>query len=101
MLVAMYSPKGTHNVTFVDNYTNIFVRDALLRVPGVGDIFTRADDSVCAYGCKQTGWRSWVSPRDVVNALTEQNLQIAAGSVGASPQPKGQAFEYTVFTKAA
>ncbi|MEJ7684399.1 MAG: efflux RND transporter permease subunit [Segetibacter sp.] len=44
MLVAMYSPKGSHNVTFVDNYTNIFVRDALLRVNGVGDIFTRADD---------------------------------------------------------
>ena len=44
MLVAMYSPKGTHNVTFVDNYTNIFIKDALLRVKGVGDIFTRADD---------------------------------------------------------
>src|ERR1044072_9503395 len=42
MLVAMYSPKGTHNVTFVDNYTNVFVRDALLRAKGVGDVFTRA-----------------------------------------------------------
>ena len=44
MLVAMYSPNGTHDVTFVDNYTNIYVQDALLRVKGVGDIFTRADD---------------------------------------------------------
>jgi HAE1 family hydrophobic/amphiphilic exporter-1 len=44
MLVAMYSPKGTHDVKFMDNYTNIFIKDALLRVKGVGDIFTRADN---------------------------------------------------------
>jgi hydrophobic/amphiphilic exporter-1 (mainly G- bacteria), HAE1 family len=99
LLVAMYSPKGTHDVTFVDNYTNIFVRDALLRVAGVGDIFTRADDF---------SMRVWLQPdrlaqlglsaSDVINALQEQNLQIAAGSVGSSPQPTSQAFEYTVFT---
>ncbi len=52
MLVAMYSPNGTHDITFVDNYTNIFVRDALLRVPGVGDIFTRADD----FSMRACGW---------------------------------------------
>lgn len=99
MLVAMYSPEGTHGITFVDNYTNIFVRDALLRVPGVGDIFTRADDF---------SMRVWLDPdrlaqrglttSDVINALAEQNLQIAAGSVGAPPQKDDQAFEYTVFT---
>ena len=44
MLVAMFSPNGTHDVPFVDNYANIYVQDALKRVPGVGDIFTRADD---------------------------------------------------------
>src|SRR6218665_4059084 len=44
MLVAMYSPKGTHDVTFTDNYANIFIKDALLRVKGVGDIFSRAHD---------------------------------------------------------
>ncbi len=44
LLVAIYSPKGTHAVTFLDNYTNIFVRDVLLRVKGVGDVFSRADD---------------------------------------------------------
>ena len=99
MLVAMYSPDGTHDVKFMDNYTNIFVRDALLRVPGVGDIFTRADDF---------SMRVWLKPdrlaqlgltaNDVILALQEQNLQIAAGSVGAAPQNKSQAFEYTVFT---
>src|SRR6201996_6463606 len=44
MLVAIYSPKGEHDVTFLDNYANIFVRDAILRSKGVGDVFTRADD---------------------------------------------------------
>lgn len=99
MLVAIYSPNGSHGVTFLDNYTNIFVRDALLRVKGVGDIFTRADDF---------SMRIWLQPdklallgltaSDVVNALQEQNLQIAAGSVGSPPQNSGQAFEYSVFT---
>ncbi len=99
MLVAIYSPNGTHGVTFLDNYTNIFVRDALLRVDGVGDVFTRADDF---------SMRIWLEPDklaqlsltadDVVNALAEQNLQIAAGSVGAPPQESDQAFEYSVFT---
>jgi HAE1 family hydrophobic/amphiphilic exporter-1 len=99
LLVAIYSPGGSHGVPFLDNYTNIFVRDALLRVNGVGDVFTRADDF---------SMRIWLAPdkmaqlglttSDVVNALAEQNLQIAAGSVGAPPQRSTQPFEYTVFT---
>ena len=99
MLVAMYSPKGTHSVPFIDNYTNIYIRDALLRVPGVGDIFTRADDF---------SMRVWLQPdkmgqlgltaSDITNALRSQNVQIAAGSVGAPPQQGSQAFEYTVLT---
>jgi HAE1 family hydrophobic/amphiphilic exporter-1 len=99
MLVAMYSPKATHNVTFVDNYTNIFVRDALLRVNGVGDIFTRADDfSMRVWLQPEKLAQLGMTPQDVVAALQEQNVQIAAGSVGSAPQPKSQAFEYTVFT---
>src|SRR3984885_1741785 len=43
LMVAIYSPKGSHNITFLDNYANIFIEDALLRVPGVGDITTRTD----------------------------------------------------------
>jgi HAE1 family hydrophobic/amphiphilic exporter-1 len=99
LLVAMFSPNGTHGIQFLDNYTNIFVKDALLRVPGVGDIFTRADDF---------SMRIWLEPdklsqlnltaNDVVSALSEQNLQVAAGSVGAPPQSNNQVFEYTVFT---
>jgi len=97
MLVAIYAPKGTHAVTFLDNYTNIFVRDVLLRVKGVGDVFSRADDF---------SMRIWLKPdkmaqmglttSDVTNALQEQNVQISAGSVGAPPQNSDQAFEYSV-----
>jgi HAE1 family hydrophobic/amphiphilic exporter-1 len=97
MLVAIYAPKGTHAVTFLDNYTNIFVRDVLLRVKGVGDVFTRADDF---------SMRIWLKPdklaqlgltaSDITNALQEQNVQISAGSVGVPPQNTDQAFEYSV-----
>jgi hydrophobic/amphiphilic exporter-1 (mainly G- bacteria), HAE1 family len=99
MLVAIYAPKGTHAVTFLDNYTNIFVRDILLRVKGVGDVISRADDF---------SMRIWLKPdklaqlgltsSDIVSALQEQNIQISAGSVGAPPQNSMQAFEYTVIT---
>src|SRR6195952_2187149 len=44
MLVAIFSPNGSHAVTFLDNYTNVFVKNALLRVNGVGDVLSRADD---------------------------------------------------------
>ncbi len=99
MLVAMYSPNATHGVTFLDNYTNIFVRDALLRVPGVGDIFTRADDfSMRIWLQTDKLSQLGITASDVINALQEQNVQIAAGSVGAPPQHSVQAFEYTVFT---
>ncbi|MDB5063107.1 MAG: transporter [Mucilaginibacter sp.] len=100
MLVAMFSPKGSHDVTFVDNYTNVFIKDALLRTKGVGDVFTRADDF---------SMRIWLKPdklaalnmtsADVTAALQEQNAQVAAGTVGATPQMKGQTFEYTVLVK--
>src|SRR5476649_206033 len=42
MLVAIFAPNGSHDVTFLDNYANIYVRDALLRTKGVGDIISRA-----------------------------------------------------------
>ncbi|HEX8022043.1 efflux RND transporter permease subunit, partial [Mucilaginibacter sp.] len=100
MLVAMFSPKGTHDVTFTDNYTNIFIKDAILRTKGVGDVVTRADDF---------SMRLWLNPdklaalgmsaADVTNALQEQNAQVAAGTVGATPQLKGQTFEYSVIVK--
>ena len=97
MLVAIYSPKGTHNITFLDNYTNIFIQDALLRVPGVGDIFTRADNFSMRVWMNPDKMASYsLTPQDVINALNEQNVQVAAGSVGVPPQNRSQTFELSI-----
>ncbi len=94
MMVAIYSPNQSHNITFVDNYANVFIEDALLRVPGVGDITARTD---------QFSMRIWMdpdkmaalslTPTDVIAALNAQNVQVAAGSAGEPPQQSSQAFE--------
>jgi len=99
MVLAFYSPNGTHDGTFIGNYINIYVRDALLRVPGVGDVTSFGDEF---------GMRVWLNPEklanlkltttDVLNALAEQNLQVAAGTIGGNPQPNVQTFEYSVLT---
>src|SRR6201996_9308293 len=99
MLVAIYSPNGTHSVPFMDNYANIYLRDVLLRVPGVGDVFSRADNFSMRVWLKtdklaQLG----LTVNDVQNAINEQNLQVAAGSVASPPQNSASAFEFTVFT---
>jgi HAE1 family hydrophobic/amphiphilic exporter-1 len=99
MLVAMYSPNGTHAVTFLDNYTNIFVKNALLRLKGIGDVFTRADDfSMRIWLQTDKLAQKGLTANDVTNALQEQNLQVAAGTIGAPPQQNMQAFEYSVLT---
>ncbi len=97
--LAFYSPNGTHDSKFIGNYVNLYVKDAVLRVKGVGDVLSRADDF---------GMRIWLnpeklaalnmSPAEVTAALQEQNLQIAGGTVGGNPQPDVQAFEYSVLT---
>jgi hydrophobic/amphiphilic exporter-1 (mainly G- bacteria), HAE1 family len=99
MALAFYSPNGTHDATFIGNYANIYIKDALSRVKGVGDIFSRADDF---------SMRIWLNPEklaalsmtpaEVNTALQEQNIQIAAGTIGGNPQPGSQAFEYSVLT---
>jgi HAE1 family hydrophobic/amphiphilic exporter-1 len=100
MVIGIYSPEHTHSIQFVDNYTNIYIREALLRVPGVGDVFARADPF---------GMRLWLNPEklaalgiapgDVIQAVRAQNVQVAAGTIGAPPQPDYQAFEYTCFVE--
>ncbi len=94
MMVAVYAPKGTHDITFLDNYTNIFVQDALLRVPGVGSINRFTDDfsmRIWMNPEKMAAYR--LTPQDVISALTSQNVQVAAGSAGVPPQSKAQTFE--------
>ena len=94
MLVAIYSPKATHNITFLDNYTNVFIEDALLRVPGVGDVNTRTDNFSMRVWMNPNKMAAYsLTPADVIAALNAQNVQVAAGSVGSSPQLPTQTSE--------
>jgi HAE1 family hydrophobic/amphiphilic exporter-1 len=94
MLVSVYSPKHTHNITFLDNYTNVFIEDAILRVPGVGDVSTRTDQFSMRIWMNPDKMASYsLTPADVVNALNAQNAYVAAGSAGAPPQQTSQSHE--------
>jgi HAE1 family hydrophobic/amphiphilic exporter-1 len=98
--VAIFSPNGTHNIQFLDNYANIYVREALLRVPGVGDVLSRGDDfSMRVWLNTAKLAKLGITATEVVNAIQEQNIQVAAGAVGKNPQPRDQAFEYTILVK--
>jgi hydrophobe/amphiphile efflux-1 (HAE1) family protein len=98
--VAIFSPKGSHNIPFLDNYTNVFVRDALLRAKGVGDVIQRADDFSMRIWLKPDKMAALgITANDITAALQEQNAQVAAGSVGVPPQEKSQVFEFSVITQ--
>src|SRR6195952_727893 len=94
MLVAIYSPKKIHDITFLDNYTNTFIEDAILRVPGVGDVQARTDQFAMRIWLNPDKMASYnLMPSDITSALSGQNVYVAAGSVGAPPQNPKQAFE--------
>ncbi len=100
MAIALMSPQGTYDSTFMSNYINIYLKDALSRVEGVGEI--------TIFGAKDFSMRVWLNPEllkarglsteDVLAAIREQNIQVAAGKVGAPPSPDTLAFEYTIKT---
>ena len=94
MLVAIYSPNGTHGITFLDNYTNEFIEDAILRVPGVGDVQARTDQFAMRIWMNPDKMASYnLTPGDISAALNAQNVYVAAGSAGAPPQVSGQSHE--------
>ena len=98
MLLALYSPKGTYNGTFLANYAYINLVDQLTRVPGIGN--------VAVFGAGQYAMRLWVKPDqlaklgitvpDIISAVQKQNTVNPAGQVGGEPIPSGQKFTYTV-----
>lgn len=97
MVLGLYSPNGTYDQKFMSNYVNLYIRDAILRVPGVGD--------VQAFG-QPFSMRVWLdanklaqlglTPADISTAISEQNVRIPGGSVGGPPQQSSQAFEFSV-----
>jgi hydrophobic/amphiphilic exporter-1 (mainly G- bacteria), HAE1 family len=95
---AVFSDKGEYDPLFVSNYIDVYIRDALKRVPGVADIQM--------FGERKYSMRVWLDPvrlaarrltaGDVVAALREQNVNVAAGSVGDSPARAGQTYQISV-----
>jgi multidrug efflux pump len=98
LVIALYSPNNTYNGEFLGNYATINVNDALLRIPGVGQVTN--------YGASDYAMRIWVKPdqltklgltvSDLTNAVQQQSQVNPAGQIGGEPAPKGQQFTYTV-----
>ncbi|MEN6556958.1 MAG: efflux RND transporter permease subunit, partial [Thermoguttaceae bacterium] len=100
MIVNLISPDGRYDDIFLSNYATIYLRDELGRLPGVAD--------VTYFGQRDYSLRAWLDPDrlavlnlsadDVVTAISQQNLQVAAGQIGQEPVPKGQQFQLTINT---
>jgi HAE1 family hydrophobic/amphiphilic exporter-1 len=101
IIIAVYSPKGTYDSTFLANYGYINLSDELTRVPGVA--------RVQVFGAGQYAMRAWVKPDklaklgitvpEITQALQVENNVNPAGQIGGEPIPHGQEFTYTVLTQ--
>lgn len=99
-LITLYSPEGRYDRAFLTNYAYLRIVDELARVPGVSEVFV--------FG-SEYAMRVWLdpdklqvrglTPDDVIGAIQEQNVEVAAGKAGEAPAPEGSAFEFTVSTK--
>src|SRR6266849_6099124 len=100
-LIAIYSPHGTYDATFLANYAYINLTDPILRSPGIGN--------VQVFGAGQYAMRLWVKPDtlaklgitvpEIVSAIQAQNTVNPAGKAGGEPAPKGQEFTYSVLAQ--
>lgn len=99
MMVSLVSPNGTKDEKFLANYANLYLKDAIMRVKGVGDVM--------AFG-QPFSMRIWLdankltnlglTPADINAAVQEQNSRMPGGSVGGKPQSESQVFEYPIIT---
>lgn len=98
MMVNLFSPDESRDNLYLSNYATLHIRDEMSRVSGVGD--------VSFLGQRDYSMRLWLDPEkmavrnlaasDVVRAIEQQNIQVAAGQVGQPPAPDGQIFQYTI-----
>jgi len=93
-----YTLDGRYSPEFISNYLDVYVKDAIKRVPGVGDVLI--------FGERKYAMRLWLDPvrlaahnltaTDVINALVEQNVEVPAGQLGQPPSDSTQAFQIPV-----
>jgi multidrug efflux pump len=98
MVVHLLSPSGRYDMTYLRNYAVLNVKDRLARVEGVGDVqlFGSGDYSMRVWLDPQKVAQRGLSAGDVVAAIRGQNVQAAAGVVGASPGLKGIAVQLSI-----
>src|SRR5690606_9043093 len=97
MVLGLISPNGTYDEQFLANYANIFVRDAMLRVPGVGDVNSFGQPFSMRIWMDASKMAAMgITPAQVTAAVQEQNSRMLGGSVGGPPQQNSQTFEYSV-----
>ena len=97
-MVTLSSPDGRYDGLYLSNYATINLVDQLSRVPGVGH--------ASVFGAGKYAMRIWLdpdrlvalslSPQEVIQAVQQQNQEVAAGQIGMPPAPTGQGFQYTV-----
>ncbi len=100
LVVNLISPDKRYDSVYLSNYALLQIKDTLARLPGVGEILV--------FGARDYSMRLWLNPEkiaarnltasDVVNAIREQNVQVAAGVVGQQPTKENTDFQYTVST---
>jgi multidrug efflux pump len=101
MVVHLYSPDATYDDIFVRNYATLQVKDVLARIDGVGQVqlFGSGDYAMRVWLDPERLAARGMSPGDVVNAIREQNMQVAAGAVGQQPVQSPVAFELQINTR--
>lgn len=100
LCVNLISPGGRYNQLYLSNFATLQVKDALARLKGVGDVtfLGPRDYSLRIWLDPEKLARLNMTPADVIAAVGEQNVQVAAGRLGQAPTPAGQSFQLTVTT---
>src|SRR4249920_3190019 len=101
MVVHLFSPNDRYDKIYIRNYATLQVKDVLARLPGAGDVEV--------FGSGDYAMRLWLNPdkiaarnltaSDVVNAIREQNVQVAAGAIGQQPVSSPVNFELQINAK--
>ncbi|MCR4881126.1 MAG: efflux RND transporter permease subunit [bacterium] len=101
LIGSLSSPNGQYSTLYLGNYASIYIKDELLRVPGVGEI--------SVFGAGDYGMRIWMNPQkmaslgvsaaDISEAIRSQNVQVPAGSLGVEPMSDTQKMQFTLRTK--
>ncbi|WP_428927609.1 efflux RND transporter permease subunit [Marinibacterium sp. SX1] len=101
LIATLYSPGGTYDEVFLSNYASINLKDALSRVPGVGqaEVMTNFEYAMRMWMDPDRMAGLGLTPGDLIAAIRDQNLEVAAGQIGAPPVPGDQQFQYTITSR--